>query len=163
MGLHMAQHLTVRSHLHPRQWWSWISYTYRTSTWRVHRKDTIPGIITMETTDGMMPCNTWTIHKHNVNSLVPVRSGSNLKSVILKLIVQYNRLCIHCEIAIRWILQILTNEESTLVQAMVPSGNKPLPGAMLIKIVDSIWRHWVNILYAKLFWGKKIIFYNFLT
>ena len=55
---------------------------------------------------------------HKVNSMAPGRCGSYFKSIICKFIIQNNSLGTHCEIALRWTPQNLTNEKSTLVQVM---------------------------------------------
>ena len=51
-----------------------------------------------------------------VNSLVPVRCGSNFKRIIF--IKQNGNFGVCCEIVFWWILQNLTNEKSTLVYVM---------------------------------------------
>ena len=67
-----------------------------------------------------------------INSLAPGRCGNNLKSIIFKLIIQNNSsLGTHCETALRWMPQNLTNEK-------VPSSNKPLPKPMLTQIYVTI-------------------------
>ena len=53
----------------------------------------------------------------DVNSLAPGRCGSKFKSVIFETI-QNSSLDTCCEIALKWMLQNLTNEKSTLVQVM---------------------------------------------
>ena len=52
-----------------------------------------------------------------VNSLGPGRYGSNFKSVMFKLLAQISRLSAHCEIALRWMPENLTDAKWTLVQA----------------------------------------------
>ena len=47
-----------------------------------------------------------------------MRCGNNFKSMIFKPIIQINILGSHCEIALRWMRQDLTNDKSTLVQVM---------------------------------------------
>ena len=53
-----------------------------------------------------------------VNSFAPGICVCNLYLVIFKLILQ-NSLATHCEIALKWMPQNLTNKKSTLVQVMV--------------------------------------------
>ena len=59
--------------------------------------------------------------------------------ILLKLIISHSSLGTHCEIALRWMPQGLTNEKSTLVQVMAPDGTKPLPEPMLTQIYVNIW------------------------
>ena len=53
-----------------------------------------------------------------INSLAPGRCCCNSKSYFFKLTKQYSSLGNSSEIALSWILQILTNKKSTLVQVM---------------------------------------------
>ena len=52
------------------------------------------------------------------NSLVAGRWGCNLKSINFKFNLQNSSLDTECDIALRWMLQNLTNEKSTWVQEM---------------------------------------------
>ena len=52
-----------------------------------------------------------------LNSLSPVKLGSNFKSIIFKLIIQDSYLGTCCETVLMWIPQKLTNKKFTLVQA----------------------------------------------
>ena len=52
------------------------------------------------------------------NSLAPGRCGSNFKCVFSKFIWWINILTTSCGIALRWVSENLTDEESTLVQVM---------------------------------------------
>ena len=59
------------------------------------------------------------VHEHNFfNWLAPGRYCSNLKLVIFKLILRIDILRFFSEIALRWMLQHLTDDLSTLVQVM---------------------------------------------
>ena len=64
----------------------------------------------------------WLVKCHetwwHLNSMVPGRWGCNLKLVISKLIWKINSLSISREIALRWMLQDLIDDKSTLVQVM---------------------------------------------
>ena len=53
-----------------------------------------------------------------VNSMNPGRFSSNFKGIILKLIIQKRNMSSHYEVALRQVLDDLTNETSTLVQVM---------------------------------------------
>ena len=44
------------------------------------------------------------------NSLAPGKYESNFKSIIYELIMQNNNLGTHCEIALRWMTQNLTDD-----------------------------------------------------
>ena len=54
-----------------------------------------------------------------VNSLAPGRCGSNIKSIIFKLVKQNSNLPTCCEITLRRMPKNLTNDWTTLVQVMV--------------------------------------------
>ena len=56
------------------------------------------------------------ILKTDVNSLAPLRCGSNSKR--MKLTTQNSSLGTCCEISLMWMPQNLTNEKSTLIQVM---------------------------------------------
>ena len=64
----------------------------------------------------MMVADTLATSRWQVNSLVPGRCGCNLK--LVKLTWKVHILSISCEIALRWIPQDFTVDESTLVQVM---------------------------------------------
>ena len=73
-----------------------------------------------------------------ITSLVRGRCGDDFKSVNFSLIVRIDFLSTTYEIALRWMPQNISDDESTLVQEMawLSSGNKPLPHPMLIKSVS---------------------------
>ena len=64
------------------------------------------------------PLTTWKRCFEQVSSLGHWRCSSNLKSVILKLIVHNSSMGIHCDFALRWMPKNPTNNKSTLVQVM---------------------------------------------
>ena len=56
--------------------------------------------------------------QNHVNSLAPERCDCNFELVIFKLISKIDILGISCEIALRWMLEDLTDDWSTLVQVI---------------------------------------------
>ena len=58
------------------------------------------------------------------NTSVPGRYVSNIKGIIFKHITQNSSFNTGCEIALRSMPKILTNEKSTLVQAITSTGNE---------------------------------------
>ena len=59
-----------------------------------------------------------------VNSLGPRRCGCNLKFIFFKLLPRIDILSIFCEIDCRWMPPDVTNDESTLVQVIIPGGHQ---------------------------------------
>ena len=88
------------------------------------------------------------------NSLAPERCGSNLKSIIFKLIMQ-NSLGTCCEIALGWTQQYLTNEKSTLVQVIV--WYLQATSHYHSQIYVAMWPQWVNLK------GPQLNFRDFLV
>ena len=79
----------------------------------------------------------------HVNSLAPGRFQQNLTKTIFKLILVTAGLDISSEIALKWTLLGLSDDEVNIGSGngLVPSGNKPLPEPMLTKVPAAIWRH----------------------
>ena len=76
-----------------------------------------------------------------INSLAPGIFQFSFRKVIFKLTL-VNGGIISYEIGLRWMLQDLCDDKSTLVQVMAcRSGNKPLPEPVLTQIYVAIWRH----------------------
>ena len=77
----------------------------------------------------------------HVDSLAPGKFERNFRHVIFKQILVIDGWGISCEIALNvtglhwWSVNIGSGN------GLVPSGNKPLPEPMLIKISNAIWRH----------------------
>ena len=65
-----------------------------------------------------------------INPLAPGRGGSQFKTMNFKLVIQDNSFGAHCEIALMWMPQDLTNQWEVNMASgngLVPSSNKPLP------------------------------------
>ena len=84
-------------------------------------------------------------NKWLLNPLVPVRCDSILKSMIVKNIIQNSCL------ATRKIAQVSATEShwwelnNGLGNGLGPSGTKPLPQTLLIKLSDAVWHHQATI------------------
>ena len=97
------------------------------------------------------------------NSLVSVRCGSNCKSmVIVKRIIPNNSLDTSCEIALKWIAQILTDKKLIFVRVMTwcrQATNKQLPDPMLTHrshFVDNIFKYTHLFCVSLAFWTDKL-------
>ena len=66
-----------------------------------------------------------------------------IRHVILKQILEIDDWGIFCEIALIWMSLDFTDNQVNIGSGngLVLSGNKPLPGPMLIQIFVTIWRH----------------------
>ena len=120
-----------------KQSWGWWFETPSHPLWR-HCNEWRPFCLGLNVLIDSKPCmkvsyNTYsysggssTLDYHtysmDINSLAPVRCGSNLKSVIFKCIMQRSSLVTSCEMALRWTPQYLTNDNSRIVQVMVWKG-----------------------------------------
>ena len=78
--------------------------------------------------------------QYGINSLSPGRCCCNFDCMVLKHI--WYIIISSWKKALGWMSQDLTDNESSLVHGLVPSGNMPLCEPTLIHIYDAIWRHY---------------------
>ena len=83
--------------------------------------------------------------KISFNSLALGKFEWNFRHAIFKQILVIAGWGISCDIAIIWMSLGFADDQSTLVQGLVPSGNKPLPEPLLTQISVNIWHHKVTM------------------
>ena len=76
-----------------------------------------------------------------ITPVVTGRFGSNFKSAIYEHMLRINFKGTFCEIILRWKPQNIFDGKSTLVNGLVPLGNKPSPEPMFNQIYVTIWHH----------------------